>query len=114
MQLLEALHAASQAIQHRGTTIYEVAYRSRTVGTEAYYTVKRYPASQRTGPIVRALAELTAIAAFVHRDLALDPDAWEPAVLPPARGDAPTLQQLLQLSSGAGALGTPSSPSPEL
>ncbi len=36
MQLPEALHAASQAIQHRGTTIYEVAYRSRTVGTEAY------------------------------------------------------------------------------
>jgi hypothetical protein len=101
MHLFDALRVAPLAIQRRGDTIYEVRYRPPAEEGAACYLVKRYPATQLTGPIIRALAaEGEALALFVHHQLALDPTAWEAVAPRPPRTDAPSLQSLLQVNPG--------------
>jgi hypothetical protein len=97
MQLLDALRRAPRAIQRRGETLYEVTHRA-AVGSAACYIVKRYPTTQITGPIIRALAELAPLLAFLHHHISLDPAGWEPAAPAPARAEGPTLSWLLQHS----------------
>jgi hypothetical protein len=55
VHLLDALRPGPLAIQRRGTTRYEVKYRPAGVTGAACYIVKRYPVTQLTGPIIRAL-----------------------------------------------------------
>jgi hypothetical protein len=99
MLLLEALRAAPCAIQQRGEKVYEVSYRSAGVAGALHYVVKRYQTTQRTGPVIRALAEREALARFLHCQLALDPGAWEAAEPRLQRSDAPSLQSLLQIGT---------------